>query len=70
MNIVLQELQQSGIKHRIDGAFAAAIAYADAIVLLLPSLVGMQHVFRLRAELLINANLNFNINEHVTAACG
>ena len=69
MNIILQETQWSGIKHHVDGAFAAAIAYADVIVLLLPSPVGMQHMFRLRAELLINANLNFNIDERVTAAC-
>ena len=69
MDTILQELQKLRLGCRIGGTFATAIAYADDIVLLSPSLIGMQHMFVLCANLFASAGLKFNIDKFVTAVC-
>ena len=70
MDTILQELQQLGLGCHIGGTFAAATAYADDLILLSTSLIGMQHMLDLCANLFASADLKFNIEKSVAAECG
>ena len=69
-DIILQELQQLELGYHIGGAFAAAIAHANDLVLLSPSLVDMHHMFDPFVNLLASTGLQFNIDKCIAAVSG
>ena len=65
MDSVLQLLYKCGLGCHVGNVFAGALAYADDLILLSPSLVCMQIMSDVCSETLTNMGLQFNIDECV-----
>jgi hypothetical protein len=70
MDNVLNVLENAGMGCHIDGLFAGALAYADDLILLAPSLLCMQNMLDLCAEKCGEMGLRFNIAKCVTGVIG
>jgi Reverse transcriptase (RNA-dependent DNA polymerase) len=70
MDRVLNELQNEGLGCHVDSVFAGAIAYADDLILLSPSVVGMQLMLSICSREFGAVGLIFNISKCVAMVVG
>jgi hypothetical protein len=70
MDCVLYELEERGLGCHIDGVFAGALAYADDLILLSPSIMCIQGMLNICVKIFSGFGLNFNADMCVTAVCG
>ena len=70
MDFVLQLLHKCGLECQVGNVFAGALAYADGLILLFPSLVCMQIMLDVCFETLTNVGLQFNIDKCIAVVFG
>ena len=70
MDRALNMLQEKGLGCHVDAIFAGAVAYADDLILLLPSLIGMQLRLNLCSNEFNGMELKFNVSTCVALVIG
>jgi hypothetical protein len=70
MDSILYSLQNSGYGCYVNVAFAGAFAYADDLVLLSASLLGLQKLLDVCAEVAAKYDILFNVNKSVAGFVG
>lgn len=70
MDTVLHEMQEKRLGCHIDNVFAGAVAYADDLVLMSPSLVCLQQMVDICAQIFKSAGLSFNVDKCIAVVCG
>jgi hypothetical protein len=70
MDSILHSLQNSGCGCYVNVAFAGAIAYADDLVLLSASLMGLQKLLDVCAEVAAMYDITFNVDKSVAGFVG
>ena len=61
MDSLINDLHLSGFGCRVYDKFVGCLAYADDIVLLSPTLCGMQNMLNICSNFAINFDLKFNV---------
>ena len=70
MDCVLHKLQYSYLDCHVDNVFTRAITYADDMILLSPSLIGMQYMLNVCTKEFNAIGLKLNIDKCITIIIG
>ena len=70
MDSLINDLHLSGFGCRVYDKFVGCLAYADDIVLLSPTLCGMQNMLNICSNFAINFDLKFNVNKSFSMRIG